>query len=239
MSTTIDIYVADTAVLDESGVAQACDAFFSRADIEEFEKFAVAEPKRERRLARALVRIALARLTGREPGEWHFVRSDAGKLLVVADQVLPLDFSISHARGLVVCAVTSPGRIGVDIEHFGRHVQSSTIAKRFFTPAEAKAVESAPDDARSAKFLQLWALKEAYLKAHGTGLSESLQSVEFELAARPRITSTRFDGDSPERWQVELFAPDPDFVGAVIAEHGGQPRELRIIRMSGGDFCGG
>lgn len=46
-----------------------------------------------------------------------------------------------------------------------------TIAERFFYPEEWVFIKSLPDEEQMKAFFEVWTLKEAYLKAIGTGFS--------------------------------------------------------------------
>ena len=82
------------------------------------------------------------------------------------------DFSISHSRGVVACALASCGRVGLDLEPIAT-VRASTAA-RVLSPSELKAIargQITPTDA--------WVMKEAVVKAAGRGVG-SLPSVRLD-----------------------------------------------------------
>ena len=54
--------------------------------------------------------------------------------------------------------------------------------------AEQAHVTAAPPSARAGRFLDLWTLKEAYLKAHGTGITAALPEISFDLRVPGAIT---------------------------------------------------
>lgn len=84
-----------------------------------------------------------------------------------------IDFNISHSGGCVVCALTSNGQVGIDVEEI-RPFQLEGV-KLYFTPDEQRALSQATDPV--AMFYELWTKKESVLKANGRGLSISLDSV--------------------------------------------------------------
>ncbi|NGN66121.1 4'-phosphopantetheinyl transferase superfamily protein [Streptomyces sp. A7024] len=87
-----------------------------------------------------------------------------------------LHFSLTHTRGLAVCAVAG-AEVGVDAETpDGR---STTVADvlPMLHPAERKVIEAQQGAARAAAFRAAWVRKEAYLKGTGTGISVPLDSV--------------------------------------------------------------
>ena len=86
------------------------------------------------------------------------------------------DFSISHTRGIVACALSisdsasPPARIGLDIERLGERSSTSMerIVSRFFSDAERSLFLASPDERT---FLEIWTGKEALCKQDGIGLS--------------------------------------------------------------------
>lgn len=86
--------------------------------------------------------------------------------------------SISHCRTAVAVAVSSEGRVGIDVEC--RRRIGDGLMERVCTEAELAAVRSAEDSVMA--FLQLWTRKEAVLKMRGTGI-QSFGSMVGALVA--------------------------------------------------------
>ncbi|MBC9929455.1 4'-phosphopantetheinyl transferase family protein [Chitinophaga qingshengii] len=78
------------------------------------------------------------------------------------------DFNISHSGNMVVCAVDTAGRIGIDIE--ARGAIDIGDFKDQFTGTEWQQVLSAPDP--QLQFYEYWTIKEAVGKANGVGIVE-------------------------------------------------------------------
>lgn len=74
-------------------------------------------------------------------------------------------FSISHTKGLTVCAV-SEFEIGVDAE-YKRNIGEEKLS-RMCSPKEIEYIKNA--SSISDGFTEIWTKKEAYLKALGTGI---------------------------------------------------------------------
>ena len=84
--------------------------------------------------------------------------------------------SLSHSGDYLACSV-APGPIGVDIEILNRKPASrlSELAAMACTPTERARLDAIADDAlRHLRFVQLWSLKEAWLKQVGTGVDFAL-----------------------------------------------------------------
>jgi 4'-phosphopantetheinyl transferase len=138
--------------------------------------------------SRALLRAMLSRHHGADPMDWHFETEPGGRPHVdMARAPHPLTaetrprFSLSHTRGLAACMVSlgpwpAGAELGVDVEWMGRAtLPAARLARRFFHPDEAAALESVPrGPARHRLFLTLWTRKEAVLKALGLGIANHL-----------------------------------------------------------------
>lgn len=87
-------------------------------------------------------------------------------------------FNISHSGKWVVCGV-GHRPLGVDIERTGRN--SLEVVKRCFSVSEQNHLQSIPQDKRDLTFIELWVLKESYMKATGLGLSMSLKDLQVHI----------------------------------------------------------
>ena len=77
-----------------------------------------------------------------------------------------LSVSISHCRAAVAVAVSSKGRVGIDVE--SRRRIGDGLMERVCTAEELVMVRAAADPVMA--FLQSWTRKEAVLKMRGTGI---------------------------------------------------------------------
>ena len=100
--------------------------------------------------------------------------------------VADADISVSHSGEIVVCALSTRGRIGIDIEQ-ERPVEVGDFVRVFpeslwawFHPADDETGES-----ETHRFFHAWTRLESVLKAHGKGLSSPLSNFVFDdLQAR-------------------------------------------------------
>ncbi len=108
----------------------------------------------------------------------------------------PVDFSITHTKGAVLCAVMhGEGRVGLDAETLARAASLSLgdLAERWFSERERECYLAEPTAER---FFTFWTRKEAAVKASGEGLS-SLRESDTELMEREEtVTFTTYrEGD--------------------------------------------
>ncbi len=119
--------------------------------------------------ARGALRVLLAGYTGMEAGRIDFAYSPNGKPHLPDAEVA---FNVSHSGDWVVLAFGRCRNIGVDIEAIRRDLEILPLAMRCFSEAERGALARADDP--HAAFFQLWAFKEAYVKASGSTLFREL-----------------------------------------------------------------
>jgi 4'-phosphopantetheinyl transferase len=188
-------------------------------------------------VAHALLRSVLSVHAAGSPEAWRFVTGANGKpALAVAAAGRDLSFSLSHARRRVAVAVASGREIGIDVEDAARAGALEDLAHLFLSPSETRELHSLPPERRRERLLSWWTLKEAYVKARGTGLVLALPSVTFHGDAEP--IRANFDPalrDDPAFWSFARFTPDPVHAAAVairtepgeeLAVHIRQVREL-------------
>jgi 4'-phosphopantetheinyl transferase len=113
-------------------------------------------------------------------------------------------FSFSSCRIGFLGAWSSTHGIGVDVEDLTRNLEAVELAHRFFSEAEANAVEKADGLERLKTFFQFWSLKEAALKSIGEGLPFGLDAFEFELDPNLRIVHAPPDHGGPEQFDAHL-----------------------------------
>ncbi len=142
--------------------------------------------------ARGALRILLSGYTGIPAAEIAFHYSENGKPFLVSpdsgcfsaehgrqDACDTLSFNLSHSVDWVVLAFGRDRNIGVDVEKIKRDTDILPIATRFFAPDEVALIENAAD--QHTMFFQLWARKEAYVKAVGSTLFRELSGFSVPM----------------------------------------------------------
>jgi len=170
------------------------------------DRFVFAEDRRAFTAAHALLRTVLSRYSPLPPEAWRFETTPHGKPFLAPAQAgdPPLSFNLSHTRTVVACAVAVEARLGIDVQESGRPADVLSIAERHFTAIERQLLTGCPREEVDVRFVEIWTLKEAYVKAVGTGLSLPLDSFGFSLGDASGLT---FDGPADaSRWQFWLAA---------------------------------
>jgi 4'-phosphopantetheinyl transferase len=86
-----------------------------------------------------------------------------------------IDFNISHSNQFVSCGFVTNGTIGIDIERIS-NLDIDEMSHRFFSEYETAYIYSMNSNIEKTKaFFRIWTLKEAYLKALGSGIFGGLR----------------------------------------------------------------
>lgn len=150
---------------------------------------------------RALLRASLSSWAAVERRAWRFAVNAHGRP-AVEHPPSPVHFNLSHTRGMVALVLGADPFVGVDVERLDRNVRPLEVADRFFSPAEVEALRALPAEHHRDRFLALWTLKEAYIKARGMGLALPLRAFSFTPDATG--AQVRFDpdlGDDEASWR--------------------------------------
>ncbi|KAH9290561.1 hypothetical protein KI387_034678, partial [Taxus chinensis] len=164
------------------------DAYKGLLSSEEYAQVLQMEGKQIQKqalLARVLVRTTLARYTDGNinPKSLIFSKNKFGKPEVVWPcdtsygnewKLPPLCFNIAHTSSLICCGVTTDTLVGIDVEEKIRRTRTNILAfaNRWFSSPEIAWLDAFTDpEEQRQKFIQLWTLKEAYVKALGRGIS--------------------------------------------------------------------
>jgi 4'-phosphopantetheinyl transferase len=201
-----DIFVA-YAKLDEFGDrAKDCLSAF---ELQKAERFETPRRQQEYLAGRVLLRSLLERFTGRSRGSHQIVVADNGKPVCVEGPAI----SIAHSGDTVVCAVTGDGAIGIDIELPPCPRDAGKIADRFFAEEEAAWIAEDPDE----RFLVLWVIKEAWLKAMGSGISGGLDSLRCTILPPDIVACPRGD----QTTNLSIYSCNGAFIGlaTTVAPH--------------------
>lgn len=134
------------------------------------ERMAVWDKQTEFLVSRALLRRVLGALLDLPPAAIAFDITEDGKPLLSASLAQSLAFNLAHSEGFVLVAVAEAASVGVDVESIAAY--KSGIARRFFSATEYGWLEQHPPESRAAAFYQLWTIKEACIKALGTGVRD-------------------------------------------------------------------
>lgn len=183
------------------------------------ERFQFEQDRQRFIIGRALLRTILGYYLGIEPGRLHFCYGMYGKpALPQMSGTSTLRFSLAHAHGLALYAVTRDREIGVDLEHIRHIAENEQIVDRYFSDREKAVFRALTADKQQEAFFTYWTCKEAYLKASGEGLTRPLNQIDVSLVPGEPARLMSVDGDVKEasRWTLQELRPVPGFVAALV-----------------------
>lgn len=231
----VQVWIARESLADDPAVAARLAALLCDDERDRQTRFLAPAPRRLDLVARGLLRTVLSRLDpGIAAAAWRFVRSETGRpSLAPPFDATGLHFNLAHTRGLVVLAAGRRPRIGIDVEALDKRVRLE-IARRYFSEAEASALFALPPEARAARFLRLWTLKESYLKATGLGVAGGLARTAFEFEGDVPVLR-RADDALAGGWVFREYRP-PGYLVAVAHPAGGPAAAATWIEAGAADF---
>lgn len=168
------------------------------------DRFHFARDRQNFTATRALLRMVLGSYVGCDASKLTFIYSDKGRPLLGANYALPLRFNVSHSGTRAVLAFSLGRDVGIDVERIRHNLDCDLLAERYFSPAEQKALAGLPLQERCSGFFRCWTRKEAYIKAHGAGLSLPLDSFDVSIIRGEQNTllATRPDASEAARWSL-------------------------------------
>jgi 4'-phosphopantetheinyl transferase len=185
--------------------------------------------------ARAGLRKILANVLGESPEALVFSYSARGKPSL-SDPEGPAGprFNLSHSEDVAMLALSWGIEVGLDLEAEGEDHPSWDMAELTFNPVEIEWLNEHSTTDFSKAFMELWTLKEAVLKAEGSGLAAGSEqySVIPESSGCARVLGHP-DGLEQADWQARSFCPLEGFRAAIAwREHPGRSPQSMDRRIS-------
>lgn len=188
-------------------------------------RYRFADDRRRFIVARGALRHLLSPQLAQLPQHVEFCYGEFGKPSIRADIKPQSDrsgtcdfhFNISHSGELALCVLSHRKAVGIDIEKLKSIHHLNGMISRCLSDREEARVKAEDGAHQTYDFLRYWTCKEAYLKAIGVGLTQSMQSVEVELCP------LRFIGvptDCEGGWSLHSVEVPEGYVAAlVVAGH--------------------
>jgi 4'-phosphopantetheinyl transferase len=194
----------------------------------------LVQPKDRQRFitARTALRGILGSYLGLPPAAVSFRINAHGKPYLDPASAM-LQFNLSHSGDWALCAVTTAGEVGVDIEQV--RTRSSAyrlkVARRFFSAQEYHAINSAGPAGIDSAFFSGWTRKEAYIKCHGKGLAIPLATFTVSIGTTTPATLIQSDWNPVDVTQCHLYDLEvPAGYYAALALLNTQP--IRICQLN-------
>ncbi len=200
----------------------ATRAILTAEEQQRWSRFLFEKNKHEFLVTRALERGVLATCLGKRPAELAFVRNDYGRPAL--SPAVPLRFNLTNTLELVACAVTSDREVGVDTEPLARADTVIEVAPTVFRDTERAMLDRLDLPARRRRAVELWTLKEAYMKARGMGMSLPVQEFEIHYGTNdePELRVHDTITDDPSRWVLTTRQVGDHLVGLCVERRAGE-----------------
>jgi len=206
----LDVWRASLGLSPEK--LENLEATLTAEEKERAGKFLVPGARESFVAARGILRELLGAYLGIGAGQVKFRFGAQGKPFLAAIHDSPLSFNMSHSHGMGLFAFAESSEIGVDIEQVRTDFKGMEIASRFFSEQEITELKKLPTLKANEAFFGYWTRKEAYVKAHGEGLSIPLSSFTVSLSAQEQLLEV--EGAA---WSCFALEPATGFAGALVA----------------------
>lgn len=227
----VQAFYASTDALDDHAIASA-SGLLSPDEKARAERFSFANDRRDFIAAHALLRRALSSQHEVEPRDWRFAAGPGGKPELAAAHGGPIraSFNLSHTNGLVACAIGRGADIGIDVEAIDRRADVMALAERYFSAVERADLRARPPADAGRRFIEIWTLKEAFVKATGAGVTRALDAFSFGVNDDLAVAFEPPPGDVAAAWQFALFAPVERYRLAVAVRGSAPNRRAITVR---------
>jgi 4'-phosphopantetheinyl transferase len=186
---------------------EACLRLLDAPEIGRYLGFAHPARKSEFAFARALARLALGQALSIAPHRLRIEAPSWRKPRLSFPAGPRTDFNITHSGGMAAVAVASGAEVGIDLEASARVAEVDGIAREHFAASEIAELGALPPELRGKRFHQIWTLKEAQLKAIGSGLPGMGEAHAFRVGPGGEVQDLGRDTAAPDgrRWWFRQF----------------------------------
>lgn len=211
-----DVHVWRASLDCDASVLSRLQITLSPDELARADRFVFTADRNHFIAARGILRDLLGTYLMVPPADLKFRYGNYGKpALDTSASASALQFNLSHSGGLAVYAFSFGRRLGIDLEQIRPQLAGEGIARRYFAAREVEELQALAPQFRPEAFFLCWTRKEAYVKAHGAGLSLPLDS--FTVSLTPGDPAELRAGDSG-KWSMRSLEPASGFVGAIVVE---------------------
>jgi len=204
--------------LDDSPERASCyRPYLSVDELTRADRCRTPHPQYQFVITRGILRMLLGRYMKVRPAQLQFETQPQGKPALITASSFPIQFNVSHTRGMAFIALATQHAVGIDVEWIDRKVQDRDIAERYFSACESEYLASLTPPERTVQFFSYWTCKEAYLKMQGKGIAEGLAECELTMNTdqlQVRLTEVDQEGKG-EDCSLYRITSGSGHVGAV------------------------
>ena len=202
----------------------SAESLLNTDELQRAQRYHFERHRRRFTIARAILRLILARYLDLSPRDLDFATNAYGKPYL--NHSSQIQFNLSHSRDLALLAIGQHYPLGVDLEFFsGRPFQG--ISNMMFSPQEIQDYAQMLPSMRSLAFFHVWAQKEAFIKACGMGLSYPTKSFDVPVGAFENNDIR--DNRHAVSWHMRSFMPKIACSAAVCHHPAIQTVRYRVL----------
>lgn len=184
---------------------------------ERLSRYRFDRPRREFVLSRSAMRQILCCFLKCRNEQLSFETNAHGKPIPLVDGTLAnASVNLTHSGNHGLVGIAPEGQLGIDLEVPVERPNVEGIGQMVFTDDEQSELASASGKEKLNLFYRLWTLKEALIKALGTGFS--LNPNQFEIPKGMRQGASRGKFRFPHlpdiQWELD-FIGNKDFVASL------------------------
>jgi len=216
------VWIHSVDLRPDEAVEAACLALLAPDERARAERFKVDRPRRQFVITRGALRLLLADHIDRPPRSLTFAAGPHGKPFLVVDGTpSSVRFNVSHSAARALIAI-APVTVGIDIEILERQADLELIARGVFTEPERAALAAEQGAEQARLFFRLWTVKEALIKARGSGFAYPPARFEVPEALRSGAAQARFSfpGEPTPVWHITDLSED-GYAAALAQEEPG------------------
>lgn len=181
-------------------------AWLDATELRRLRRFRFRGARRRFSLCRAALRAELAGRLACLNEQITFGAHDHGKPFVMVDgERRAISFNVSHSGDHGLIAFGAAGSLGIDVEELRPRRDMDGLIETVFTANEQAVLSAVEDGDRMRLFFDFWTMKEALLKALGTGLSMDPASFEIPptMQGGRRWSTFRFPDRPAVAWRLD------------------------------------
>jgi 4'-phosphopantetheinyl transferase len=184
-------------------------SWMSDAELSKLANFINEDRRKQFVFGRGIVRRVFSKIINCSPASIRIAEAASGKPELM--DYHSLSFNISHAFDYVLVAISNEKAIGVDVESISRfHGDKGLSSSAFLSSGEDAIFKRLLACEQATHLCQLWTLKEAVVKAVGTGLRQSLKEIEFQISSDATTMYPPFGW--PQDWSLSSWQLNAEMV---------------------------
>lgn len=183
----LHIWVVNTDVSDAT--FSSLQSNLSPEEMQRAHRFVFEKDRVVYTVVHGALRLLLEHYLQRPASSFSFESNAFGKPYLKQEK---LEFNLSHSGEIGLCAFSRNSKIGVDVERTRNDINLVELATKFFSKLEVKDLLETKREKQLDAFYRCWTRKEAFIKAHGKGLSIPLDSFTVPIGTTsPTVIESR------------------------------------------------